>query len=200
MMCIEARIGCERIPGMIPGDDTVELIAATELEFAGGNRLTSEISTSNVIRGLEGDDVLIGRSVADLLDGGAGDDIFYVTPRNSIRVITGEGNDIVVISEDSSNVNELIEIDDLSDQDTIRFYNPDTYMFLDVPFNLARIEVLAKKMITSPMITSLQSPEMYVGIINFGEYLGVICDPLSDFFDDCLVVSLADNNNSVYSP
>lgn len=41
---------------------------------------------------------------------------------------------------------------------------------------------------------------MYVGIIDFGDILGVICDELSDFFGDCLRVSLADNNNSVYSP
>ena len=68
-----------------------------------------------MIRGSDGKDFLIGRSVADLLDGGAGDDTFYVTPRNSIRVITGEGNDIVVISEESSNFNEFVEIDDLSD-------------------------------------------------------------------------------------
>ena len=136
---MEARIGCERIPGMIPGDNTV-LLEANE-GFA-DNRLTSEISTSNMIKGSDGNDVLIGRSVADLLDGGGGDDIFYVTPRNSIRVITGEGSDIVVISEASTNVNELITIDDLSDEDTIRFYNPDTYMFLDVPFDVAKNQII----------------------------------------------------------
>ena len=119
----------------MPGD-TTELLEG--LNGFAGNRLTSEVSVRNDIRGADGDDVLIGRSVADLLDGGLGDDIFYVTPRNSIKVITGGGSDMVVISEASANVNELITIDDLSDEDTLRFYNPDTFMFLDVPFNLAR--------------------------------------------------------------
>ena len=46
LMCMEARIGCERIPGMIPGDNTV-LLEANE-GFA-NNRLTSEVSNGNVI-------------------------------------------------------------------------------------------------------------------------------------------------------
>ena len=70
-------------------------------------------------------------------------------------------------------------------------------MFVDVPFVLARNEVIDIK-----GITSLETPQMYVGIIDFGfeNFLGIICDKPEDFFARCLQVSLADNNNSVYSP
>ena len=47
------------------------------------------MNTASILEGFGGDDVLIGRTRSDLLDGGAGNDIFYVQPSNGVRVITG---------------------------------------------------------------------------------------------------------------
>ena len=57
-------------------------------------------------------------------------------------MITGEGADLVVIDEEISNPAQLITIDDPEDKDTIRFYNPDTNLFLDVPLQLAKEQIL----------------------------------------------------------
>ena len=160
------------------------------------DRLVSELNMANVILGFGGDDILISRAASDLLDGGAGDDIFYVLPFSGTRVITGEGSDLVVIDEEISNPANLITVSDPSDEDTIRFYNPDTLLFVDVPFQLAREQILAKK----PMLTELRTPEVLVGLVNIGELSGLICDEQADLVDRCFSVAVAGNNNNVYVP
>jgi hypothetical protein len=37
---------------------------------------------------------------------------------------------------------DFILVSDLTDEDTIRFYNPDTKLYLDVPFSIARQHLL----------------------------------------------------------
>ena len=45
-----------------------------------------------------------------MIDGGSGDDTFYITPRNAMSVITGPGSDLIVVDEASANFNSLITI------------------------------------------------------------------------------------------
>ena len=45
------------------------------------DRLVADLATPNILSGDGGDDVLIGRSDSDLLQGGLGDDKFYTDPR-----------------------------------------------------------------------------------------------------------------------
>ena len=154
------------------------------------------MNIANIIEGFGGDDVLIGRTASDLLDGGAGDDIFYVSPRNGVRVITGEGADLVVIDEEISNPAQLITVDDPEDEDTIRFYNPDTNLFLDVPFQLAKEQILSLK-----GLTELRSPEVLVGLVNLGGGVSaLICDEQADIPARCFSETMAGNNNNVYVP
>ena len=130
-----------------------------------------------------------------MLDGGSGDDTFYVSPRRGTRVITGEGADLVVIDEEIFNPDDLVTISDLEDEDTIRFYNPDTLLFLDMPFRIAKEQILSIK-----MRTELRTPEVLVGIINLGELSAIMCDEQSDLVSRCFSVSITDNNNNVYVP
>ena len=159
------------------------------------------MNTANIIEGFGGDDVLISRAASDLLDGGEGDDIFYVPARNGIRVITGSGSDLVVIDEQIFHVDQMTTVSDPDDGDTIRFYNPETFKFLDVPFQLAKEEILSMK-----GLTELITPEVVAGILvraklnGTVELVGLICDEQEDINSTCFVVSLVDNNNNAYLP
>ena len=45
-----------------------------------------------------------------MIDGGAGDDTFFITPRNAMSVTTGPGLDLIVVDEASENINSLITV------------------------------------------------------------------------------------------
>ena len=88
----------------------------------------------------------------------------------------------------------MITIDDPEDGDTIRFYNPDTNLFLDVPFQLAKEQILTFK-----GLTELTTPEVLVGIVDPGSGLsGIICDEQADIPHNCFSAFMAGNNNNVY--
>lgn len=53
---------------------------------------------------------MIGRAAQDVIDGGEGDDTFYISPRNAMSVTTGPGSDVIVIAEAASNANSLITV------------------------------------------------------------------------------------------
>ena len=54
---------------------------------------------------------MIGRAAQDVIDGGEGDDTFYVSPRNAISVTTGPGSDVIVIDESAGlDTNLLITV------------------------------------------------------------------------------------------
>ena len=111
-------------------------------------------------------------------------------------MITGEGADLVVIDEEISNPAQLITVDDPEDEDTIRFYNPDTNLFLDVPFQLAKEQILSLK-----GLTELRSPEVLVGLVNLGGGVSaLICDEQADIPARCFSETMAGNNNNVYVP
>ena len=114
---------------------------------------------------------MFGRAAQDFLDGGDGDDIFYMTPRNTVSVTTGAGSDIVVIDELAPTPNSFIKITDLDENDKIRFFNPTTRKYLDVPFNNARDGILN---VTNRK--DLVSPEVQVGIFEFATVTAFICD------------------------
>ena len=63
-------------------------------------------------------------------------------PTNQAGENDPEGFEVIVIDEEISNPAQLITIDDPEDGDTIRLYNPDTNLFLDVPFQLAKEQIL----------------------------------------------------------
>ena len=117
-------------------------------------------------------------------------------------MITGEGNDLVVLDEQITNPNNLITVSDLKDVDKIRFYNPETNLFVDVPFQIAREQILAiKSEALGIELTELITPEVLVGIVDLGSGVsGLICDQQSDLPARCLSIELADNNNNEYAP
>ena len=134
---------------------------------------------------------MIGRADLDFIDGGEGDDIFYLTPRKTMSVTTGPGNDLVVLDEEAPNFNSFITITDLDENDKMRFYNPETHKYLDVPFNAARDGILNIKN-TKDLIT----PELQVAIFKFATFVAMICDETSDVPTLCSMVDLTDANNN----
>ena len=96
-MCVDAIHACEIVAGTGAGD---------ELDGTSGpNRLVSDGFARSILQGLDGDDILIGRATLDVIDGGAGDDTFYIKPRNAMSITTGPGRDLIVVDEASSNFN-----------------------------------------------------------------------------------------------
>ena len=88
---------------------------------------------------------LIARANDDFLFGGEGDDRFYIDPRTGINVETGPGADTIVIDQYSETTNNAVTITDAEDEDVIRFYNPATNFYLDVPYGDAKAVIIAKK-------------------------------------------------------
>ena len=107
-----------------------------------------------------------------------------------MSVTTGPGSDYIVVDEASSNFNSLITVQDLEDEDTIRFYNPDTLKYVDVPFSVARDDILGKK-----SISELVTPEVQIAIFNFADIEAFICDESSDLPAQCWKIDLAGADN-----
>ena len=182
-MCYDAKHTCEKVAGTEAG----AILDGT----ADADRLVSDPLSHSVISGFDGDDILIGRAAQDFLDGGDGDDIFYMTPRNTVSVTTGGGKDIVVIDELAPTPTSFIKITDLDENDTIRFYNPTTRKYVDVPYNNAKDGILNVK-----SGKDLVSPELQVGIFEFATVTAFICDETSDIVSLCYAIDLTDANNN----
>ena len=107
-----------------------------------------------------------------------------------MSVTTGPGSDVIVIDESSSSTNSLITVQDLEDEDTIRFYNPDTLKQVDVPFSVARDTIKGLK-----SVPDLVTPEVQIGILELGAFFALICDETSDLGTTCWQMDLADADN-----
>ena len=185
-MCLTPHLACE-----VQAGPNEELRGTEE-----NDRLVADLATSNILSGDGGDDVLIGRTNADLLQGGLGDDKFYTDPRVGLRVETGPGFDIVVVDQYSETTNNMVAITDANGADIIRLYNPETQLYKDVLFGDVTAVIMDLK-------GALTSSELLAGIFDFGEPRAFICDVLSDFNPantKCFNISLTDNNNDMYAP
>ena len=114
------------------------------------DRLVSDPNTmeSNILSGFEGDDVLIARATDDILNGGPGDDAFFREPgAQSVKIIPGEGSDVIAIRDEIFVFSEpaidavSIMIEEPRDEDIFIFYRNDLGV-LEKPFVEIRSEIL----------------------------------------------------------